>query len=101
MTGEHWKDIAPTKRELFRMITKCDINNSGSLDLPQFLLLFERKFRITEELAFRDMFNLADTDTSGMISRTDVNLLCKSLNLRKVSHVTKYGCDRIGSIISL
>ena len=68
------------------MITKCDINNSGSLDFTQFLLLFESKFNTTAEDKFRDVFRLADVESEGTIDRMDLSKLCKSLEFKKVSN---------------
>ena len=91
--GENWREIAPTKRELFNMIIKCDINYSGSLDLAQFLLLFEERFRMEDKDRYREIFDLADTEARGTLRRTDVKLLVKSLNMTKVYYY--YGFDYI------
>ncbi|KAG0539834.1 hypothetical protein BDA96_03G356100 [Sorghum bicolor] len=70
----------PTEAELQDMIAEVDSNNSGTIDLQEFLGLMARKMKDTEsEEELREAFRVFDKDQDGFISAAELRHVMTNL----------------------
>lgn len=72
--------LKPTKSELQDMINEVDLDQTGSIDFPEFLSMMSRKTKEGDSDAeLRDAFRVFDRDNSGTISRKELHQVMKSM----------------------
>lgn len=63
---------SPTKKQIKKMIESVDLDNSGTIDFEEFLVMVSQRVNYDEEL--RNAFDLFDKDGSGYISSAELKL---------------------------
>ncbi|KAF7193146.1 Calmodulin [Pseudocercospora fuligena] len=72
--------LKPTDQELQDMLQEVDADNSGSIDLNEFMtMMSHRATAVDTEEELRQAFNVFDRDGSGTISVTELRDMLKAL----------------------
>jgi len=87
-------DEEEAKKEVNRIFTTIDVNNTGAIDFTEFCLatINHKKLLTTEKLTA--MFKMMDTDNSGTISRSEVKTFFSMSNTAD----DKFACELIDEV---
>ncbi|KAG8974324.1 hypothetical protein FRC05_007630 [Tulasnella sp. 425] len=59
----------PTEAELQEMVNEADTDGNGSIDLPEFIAMMEKRLKdTTEEEEIQEVFKVFDKDGNGLIN---------------------------------